>query len=264
MFFSVLDFPSSKIFKKWIVSAENLAVHFALIVVCRLVAVESSRWPEVRWAAICSATKTCTGHNKQYWWSNRQVCLSELSNWEHAPQVLSRWASGRWGPPWGPWGSLFACPCRRRSRSWGSCLWHWCRAPGWPWSSSGGPSSAPRTWDAPSAVAQTRGSPPPRAAACKHKQKGRTVQACVRAYWRLRHYLRAQSQGHHTVDRLEESRGVKRGSARRSSLKGRERAVINQANTGTVSNATLGKLLRETGWRAYGLFRECIWAFPPS
>ena len=30
---------------------------------------------------------------------------------------------------------------------------------------------------------------------------------------RLRHYLRAQSQGHHTIDRLEE-RGVERGSAR--------------------------------------------------
>ena len=29
----------------------------------------------------------------------------------------------------------------------------------------------------------------------------------------LRHYLRAQSQGHHTIDRLEE-RGVERGSAR--------------------------------------------------
>ena len=34
----------------------------------------------------------------------------------------------------------------------------------------------------------------------------------------LRHYLRAQSQGHHTIDRLEE-RGLERGSARRSSLK---------------------------------------------
>ena len=29
----------------------------------------------------------------------------------------------------------------------------------------------------------------------------------------LRHYLLAQSQGHHTIDRLEE-RGVERGSAR--------------------------------------------------
>ena len=60
----------------------------------------------------------------------------------------------------------------------------------------------------------------------------------------LRHYLRAQSQGHHTIDRLEE-RGVERGSARRSSLKGRERAIVNQTNTGTVSKATLGKLLRD-------------------
>ena len=43
----------------------------------------------------------------------------------------------------------------------------------------------------------------------------------------LRHCLRAQSQGHHTIDRLEE-RGVERGSGRRSSLKGRERAIVNQ------------------------------------
>ena len=37
----------------------------------------------------------------------------------------------------------------------------------------------------------------------------------------LRRYLRAQSQGHHTIDRLE-VRGVERGSARRCSLKGRD------------------------------------------
>ena len=60
----------------------------------------------------------------------------------------------------------------------------------------------------------------------------------------LRHYLRVQSQGHHTIDRLEE-RGVERGSARRSSLKGRERAIVSQTNTGTVSKATLGKLLTD-------------------
>ena len=60
----------------------------------------------------------------------------------------------------------------------------------------------------------------------------------------LRHYLRAQSQGHRTIDRLEE-RGVERGNARRSSLKGRERAIVNQTNIGTVSKATLGKLLRD-------------------
>ena len=38
----------------------------------------------------------------------------------------------------------------------------------------------------------------------------------------LRHYLRAQNQGHRTTDCLEE-KGVERGSTRRSSLKGRER-----------------------------------------
>jgi len=43
----------------------------------------------------------------------------------------------------------------------------------------------------------------------------------------LRHYMRAQSQGHHTIDRLEE-RGEERGSATRSSLKGRERAIVSQ------------------------------------
>ena len=52
-----------------------------------------------------------------------------------------------------------------------------------------------------------------------------------------RHHLRVQSQGHHTLDRLE-GRGVERGSARRSALKGRERAIVNQTNIGTVSKAT--------------------------
>ena len=60
----------------------------------------------------------------------------------------------------------------------------------------------------------------------------------------LRHYLRAQSQGHHTINSLEK-RGVERGSARRSSLKGRDRAIVNQTNVGTVSKATLGKRLRD-------------------
>ena len=70
----------------------------------------------------------------------------------------------------------------------------------------------------------------------------------------LRHYLRAQSQGHRTTDRLEE-RGVERGiSTRRSSLKGRERAIVNLTNIGTVSRATLGTLLRDMV-SAYGLFR---------
>ena len=71
----------------------------------------------------------------------------------------------------------------------------------------------------------------------------------------LRHNLRAQSQEHHTIDRLEE-RGVKRRSARRSSLKGRERAIVNQTNIGTVSKATLEKHLRD--------MVERIWASPSA
>ena len=63
----------------------------------------------------------------------------------------------------------------------------------------------------------------------------------------LRHYLRA----HHTIDRLGE-RGVERGSARRSSLKGREKAIVSQTNIGTVSKATLGKPLRD------GMERGCF------
>jgi len=71
----------------------------------------------------------------------------------------------------------------------------------------------------------------------------------------FRLYLRAQSQGHHTIDRLEE-KGVERGSPRRSSLKGRERAIVNQTNIETVSKATFGKFLRDA--------MECIWAFPSA
>ena len=47
----------------------------------------------------------------------------------------------------------------------------------------------------------------------------------------LRHYLQAQSQEYHTVNRLEE-RSVERGSfARRYSLKGRERAISSVRRT---------------------------------
>ena len=49
---------------------------------------------------------------------------------------------------------------------------------------------------------------------------------------------------------------VERGSARRFSLKGWERTIMNQKNTGTVSKATLGKLPRD------GV--ERIWAFPSA
>ena len=52
----------------------------------------------------------------------------------------------------------------------------------------------------------------------------------------LRHYLRAPSQRHHTIDHLED-RGVDRRSAQRASLRGRK-----GVNIGTVSKATLGTL----------------------
>ena len=75
-----------------------------------------------------------------------------------------------------------------------------------------------------------------------------------------RHYLWAQSRGHHTINRLEE-RDVKTGSQRWSSMKVRERAIINQMNTGTVSKATLGKLLRDGVECIYGLFWACTYHF---
>ena len=92
----------------------------------------------------------------------------------------------------------------------------------------------------------------------------------------LRQYPRTQSQGHHTLVRLEkkgvesgsarqsalkghhtlvrlEKKGVESGSARQSALKGRKRATSIQTNTGTVLKAMLGKLLRDES--------ERIWAF---
>ena len=65
----------------------------------------------------------------------------------------------------------------------------------------------------------------------------------------LRHHLRALSQGHHTINHLEE-RSVERA------LKRRERAIVNQTNIETVSKATLGTFLRD------GV--ERVWAFPSA
>ena len=70
----------------------------------------------------------------------------------------------------------------------------------------------------------------------------------------LRHYLRVQSQRHYTTDRLKE-RGMERGRTRWSSLKGWERAFVNQTILGTVSKTTLRKLLREGVECIYGLFQ---------
>ena len=62
---------------------------------------------------------------------------------------------------------------------------------------------------------------------------------------------------HTGIDRLEE-RGVERGSAGRSSLKGRKRAIVSQTNIGTVSNAALGKLPRDGVERIIMGFSERI------
>ena len=67
----------------------------------------------------------------------------------------------------------------------------------------------------------------------------RVSASCVRQH--TLHYTAeltdCQSQGHHTIDRLEE-RGVESGSARLSSLKGQERAIVNQWNIGTVGKTS--------------------------
>ena len=60
----------------------------------------------------------------------------------------------------------------------------------------------------------------------------------------LRHYLRAQIQGHHTIDHLVE-RGVERGSARRSSLTGlgfSERIDPSCTELNSLEDAMLGVL----------------------
>ena len=56
-----------------------------------------------------------------------------------------------------------------------------------------------------------------------------------------------------TIDCLEET-GAARVSARRCSLKGRERAIVSQTNTGITSMPTLGTPLTD------GM--ERMWAFP--
>ena len=71
----------------------------------------------------------------------------------------------------------------------------------------------------------------------------------------LRNFLSTDKSEHHSIDRLKE-RGVEKGSGRHSTLQGRERSVFNQTNIGTVSRATLGRLLRDGA--------ERVWAFPSA
>ena len=71
----------------------------------------------------------------------------------------------------------------------------------------------------------------------------------------LRNFLNTDKPEHHSIDRLKE-RGVEKGSGRHSTLQGRQRSMFNQANIGTVSRATLGRLLRDEA--------ERVWAFPSA
>ena len=87
----------------------------------------------------------------------------------------------------------------------------------------------------------------------KERKKNRFITCIIKApNWSLSCPVQFQSQGHHTINRLKE-KGIERGSVRRFSFKGRERAIVSQTNMGTVSNATQWTLLR------VGVGR--IWAF---
>ena len=69
-----------------------------------------------------------------------------------------------------------------------------------------------------------------------------------------RHYLRAQSQGHHSSDRLEE-RGGERGNVRRSSSTKDERGPSSVRETLEPFQRQCCGTSLETGWSAFGLFR---------
>ena len=70
----------------------------------------------------------------------------------------------------------------------------------------------------------------------------------------LRHYLWAQSQGHHSIDCLEE-RGVERERVRRSSLTTDERGPSSVRRTFELFQIQRCRNFWETGRSVYGLFR---------
>ena len=69
-----------------------------------------------------------------------------------------------------------------------------------------------------------------------------------------RNFLSIDRPEHHSTDRLKER--VEKGSGRHFTLQDRERSVFNQTNIGTVSRATLERLLRDGP--------ERVWAFPSA
>ena len=67
----------------------------------------------------------------------------------------------------------------------------------------------------------------------------------------FRRYLRAQSQGHYTIDRLGE-RDVEKGSTRKSFMKGRKRASVNQTEHWNCFKGDSGETAVYMG------FSECL------
>ena len=70
----------------------------------------------------------------------------------------------------------------------------------------------------------------------------------------LRYYLRTQSQRHYTIDHLEK-RGMERGSASQSSLKGRERVIVNQTKHWNCFKGNFGKTSERRDEGQMGFFR---------
>ena len=101
----------------------------------------------------------------------------------------------------------------------------------------------------------------PSAANCYNNHNSSNNKKCVLLvelyiYIGPRAFQLTHSHNHYWERSPGGERGVERGSAQRSSLRGRERAIVNQTNIGTVSKATLGEVLRD------GV--ECTWAFPSA
>ena len=73
----------------------------------------------------------------------------------------------------------------------------------------------------------------------------------------LRNFLNTDRPEHDSINRLKE-RGVEKGSGRRFTLQGREQSVFNQANIGSVSRATLGRLLSDGAERVRAFPRAAM------
>ena len=70
-------------------------------------------------------------------------------------------------------------------------------------------------------------------------------------------YLQERSQGHHTIDHLEERtrKGHRKSNEHWNWFKGRERAIVSETDIGTGSKATVANFL-EAQWSAYWVFER--------